>query len=252
MKAFYPFKFLDRLSLLSLPWKITAVVLIYVVSLSLFFYFRLTGALAYTSFAILLIPLLLGSLLFERKGGIVHGVSLSLSVIILEAISNLRVTPGLFQSLGTSLGVLWFPSILIIWVSTTLGYLNYQQRRERETLEKIIYIDSLTGLYNDRYFREQLKEQEARAERYGEEFALLCIDINNFEKAVDAYGLRSGDELLKEFAHLVKSNLRKVDLAFRYVGKNFMVLLPHTAVEGAKTLAERLRQLVEESLFRKR
>jgi len=252
MKAYYPFKFLDRFPLLALRLKILTVILIYVVTLPLFFYFRLRGVFAYTSFAILLIPLLLGSLPFEMIGGLVHGICLAASLIILETIVNLKVIPGLYQCLTVSLEALWFSSVLMIWVSTTVGYLNYRQRRERETLQEMVYIDHLTGLYNGRCFQEKLKEQEERGKRYEEKFSLLCIDIDNFQKVMETYGLRAGDELLKEFAELIKANTRKVDLLFRYVSHKFMILLPHTPTEGAKVLAEKLRRLVEENLFRKR
>ena len=252
MKGVYPFRFLDRLPLLALRLRILTVVLIYVVTLPLFFYFRLRGVFAYTSFAILLVPLLLGSLPFEMIGGLVHGMCLAASLIILETIINLKVIPGLYQSLTVSLEALWFSSVLMIWVSATVGYLNYRQRRERETLQEMIYIDHLTGLYNDRCFHEKLREQEERAKRYEEKFSLLCIDLDNFQKMTKTYGLRAGNELLKEFAELIKANTRKVDLLFRYVSHKFMILLPHTPPEGAKVLAEKLRRLVEENLFRKR
>jgi len=252
VKAYHPLKFLDRFPLLALRLKILTIVLIYVITLPLFFYFRLRGTFAYTSFAILLVPLLLGSLPFEMIGGLVHGICLAASLIILETMVNLKTTPGLYQCLTVSLEALWFSSILMIWVSATVGYLNYRQRWEQETLQEMIYIDHLTGLYNDRCFQEKLREQEERAKRYGEKFSLLCIDIDNFQKMTKTYGLRAGDELLKEFAELIKANTRKVDLLFRYVGQKFMILLPHTPTEGAKTVAEKLRRLVEENLFRKR
>ncbi len=102
-------------------------------------------------------------------------------------------------------------------------------------------IDELTGLFNRRHFEERLKEEIARHSRYGNLFSIFLIDLDSFKTYNDVYGHPSGDVLLSQIGNIIKSSIRDADQAFRYGGDEFVVVLPHTAVEDARVVAERVR-----------
>ncbi len=118
-----------------------------------------------------------------------------------------------------------------------------------ETVERLAITDSLTGLYVRRYFFERLHEEAQRSKRYKFSFALLMIDIDDFKRCNDAYGHLVGDVILRDIAHIMKTNVREIDIASRYGGEEFIILLPETETEGAKLAAERLRKKIEENIF---
>ncbi|OGN95482.1 MAG: hypothetical protein A2Z77_07190 [Chloroflexi bacterium RBG_13_51_36] len=114
-------------------------------------------------------------------------------------------------------------------------------------LEQKSRIDELTGLFNRRYFEEQLKEELARHSRYGDVFSIFMIDLDNFKAYNDVYGHPAGDILLGHIGRIIKGSVRNVDRAFRYGGDEFVVILPQTARDAAYVVAERvLRQIAEE------
>lgn len=112
-----------------------------------------------------------------------------------------------------------------------------------ETIQMAI-TDSLTRLYNRRYFEQVLPQELERAERYGLSFGLLMIDVDNFKKFNDSYGHPMGDRILATIAGSVEKSLRSVDFAFRYGGEELVVLLPETDQKNACKVAERIRQRV--------
>lgn len=101
--------------------------------------------------------------------------------------------------------------------------------------------DGLTGLYNHRHMEIVSKQEFIRAARYQTDLSCLLMDLDYFKKVNDTFGHAFGDVVLKEFSLRVKQNLRSADLAFRYGGEEFMVLLPQTGIEGARQTAEKLR-----------
>ena len=110
--------------------------------------------------------------------------------------------------------------------------------------------DQLTGLHNRRYMTGQLDALVARAVRGGEPVAALLIDIDHFKQINDNYGHDAGDEVLREFALRVASNVRAIDLPCRYGGEEFVVIMPDTPIDGAHIVAERIRQNVSGTPFR--
>jgi diguanylate cyclase (GGDEF)-like protein len=101
--------------------------------------------------------------------------------------------------------------------------------------------DSLTGLYNSRYFFKHLKYEISRAKRYGNSLSLLMMDIDDFKKYNDTYGHQEGDKALRALSSVLKEGVRDSDTSCRYGGEEFTVLLPETSGENAKVVAERLR-----------
>jgi diguanylate cyclase (GGDEF)-like protein len=100
--------------------------------------------------------------------------------------------------------------------------------------------DPLTDLYNQRTFREFLGYEVDRAERHAYPFALLLVDLDNFKSVNDHFGHQLGDRFLQAFAEALGGSLRRGDVLARYGGDEFVVLLPETGIEEAKTTAERV------------
>jgi len=105
-------------------------------------------------------------------------------------------------------------------------------------------IDELTGLFNRRHFEERLKEELARHSRYSAMFSLFLLDLDSFKTYNDLYGHPAGDELLNQIGRIIKNAIRGADQAFRYGGDEFIVILPHTDVDDAYTVAERVREQI--------
>ena len=125
--------------------------------------------------------------------------------------------------------------------------MNIQDRKalERE-LQTFATIDALTGCYNRRYFLEQSGKEVSRGCRHGYVQALLYLDIDHFKKVNDTYGHQVGDRVLEQFAAECKTLLRDGDIIGRLGGEEFAVLLPHTSMEAAMQVSERLRQRVQD------
>lgn len=110
--------------------------------------------------------------------------------------------------------------------------------------------DQLTGLHNRRYMTGQLGALVQRASRGGDPVAALMIDIDHFKKINDSFGHDIGDEVLREFAVRLASNVRAIDLPCRYGGEEFTVIMPDTKLADAERIAERIRLHVAGSPFR--
>ena len=105
--------------------------------------------------------------------------------------------------------------------------------------------DELTGLSNNRRFRELIKKEADRAERFGHELSLIILDIDDFKRINDTYGHLQGDEVLRMIGRVLHLESRGVDEPARYGGEEFAVALPETDIEGALELAERIRVRIE-------
>jgi diguanylate cyclase (GGDEF)-like protein len=109
------------------------------------------------------------------------------------------------------------------------------------TVQRQALVDSLTGLANRRLCEAALEKELARAQRFNEPLALILADLDNFKSVNDAYGHAAGDEVLREFARTLQDCIREIDLAGRWGGEEFVVILPGTDLAGGAKLAERIR-----------
>ena len=128
-------------------------------------------------------------------------------------------------------------------------YTDFLRNNLDSSLELAV-TDPLTGLHNRRYMAGQLGALVRRATRGGEPVACLLVDIDHFKRINDSFGHDIGDEVLKEFAVRLATNVRAIDLACRFGGEEFVVIKPDTALEDAHRIAERLRLHVSGSPFR--
>ena len=105
--------------------------------------------------------------------------------------------------------------------------------------------DELTGLYNHRHFHERLEQEIARGSRFGSTFSLIMMDIDLFKSYNDIYGHLAGDQVLRRVGHYLASSMRSIDMAFRYGGEEFTIILPEARLDDAFKVAERIRKTVE-------
>jgi diguanylate cyclase (GGDEF)-like protein len=113
-------------------------------------------------------------------------------------------------------------------------------------LREMVFRDSLTGLYNHRYFQELMDQELSRSQRYKRQVSLIMFDIDHFKKINDTFGHPRGDLVLKAVGAAVKSKTRDSDILARYGGEEFALVLPETDLNGAVVLAERCRKVVEQ------
>ncbi len=111
------------------------------------------------------------------------------------------------------------------------------------------FTDSLTGLYDRRYFKLKLQEESQRAKRYHRPFSIVMADLDNFKAINDTYGHGEGDRALKAIGRTLKKQIRNVDVIARYGGDEFIMLFPEKEKGAARRLSERLREQVAADHF---
>ncbi len=104
--------------------------------------------------------------------------------------------------------------------------------------------DSLTGLYNRRKMAEILDFELKKVKRYGCDLSVIFLDMDNFKVINDTFGHSAGDLVLRKVGSIVQENIRETDVACRYGGEEFLVILPETDAEGAYKVAEKIRKAV--------
>ena len=114
-----------------------------------------------------------------------------------------------------------------------------------EELKTASRVDGLTGLYNRRYWQERFDEMHKLCVRREKPSTALMLDIDHFKRINDTYGHQAGDKVIKMLAALIKRCVRETDLAGRYGGEEFAIILNDSSVEDAKIVAERIRQLAK-------
>ena len=118
-----------------------------------------------------------------------------------------------------------------------------------QELTKAASLDHLTGLANKRVFNEELARQVSTANRYQRSLCLIVCDLDHFKRVNDNYGHSSGDQVLKKVAQAISESIRDVDVAARWGGEEFAILLPETKLDGAVTQAERIKDTIQACTF---
>lgn len=114
-----------------------------------------------------------------------------------------------------------------------------------QNVQELAITDSLTGIFNRRYYLERFNEEIERSKRLGYVFSCLMVDIDYFKDYNDRYGHLVGDAILRKVSETIKENIRQIDLMGRYGGEEFSIILSETDKEAAKLAAERIRQAIE-------
>lgn len=195
------------------------------------------------------------------------GIAVVLSIVV--AIVTMQVYSA-FTALLVCLGILgiyMWGSVLIldylnIWVdviSVALSIIatfivayafKYKfKSRDFEHTYKLATTDGMTGLYNHRFFQEQMLLQIENAKRYNGQFSFLIIDIDFFKKFNDTYGHQAGDAVLIQVAELLRSSVRGSDMVFRYGGEEMAIILPNTDFDHAVSAAQKICEKIATTPF---
>ena len=140
---------------------------------------------------------------------------------------------------------------LLARVRTQIRKKRYMERL-RDNVQMSIEMaitDALTGLYNRRYMEMHVRSLVEQASSRGKPLTVLVLDIDYFKSINDTYGHDAGDEVLREFALRIRKSIRGIDLACRYGGEEFVVIMPETDVGAATSVAERLRRRIASAPF---
>ena len=132
-----------------------------------------------------------------------------------------------------------------------LAALAIERARLHAKTVSMAEVDGLTGVYNRRYYQEELERNLKLSQRNEQTLSIVIFDLDHFKSYNDKYGHLVGDQLLKEIALILKENVRQSDMVARYGGEEFVVLLANTEPEAAAQVAEKLRERVKASVLSK-
>lgn len=173
-------------------------------------------------------------------------------VIIISAVSDLDIKVRGIENGADDYLVKPVNSLeLIARVKTNLHKYEMQKklRKEADDMFRLSVTDPLTGLYNRNYLKTVLERELEAAGRYNYTFSLMILDIDHFKSVNDTFGHPAGDSVLMELSGIMKRCLRVSDVATRYGGEEFLMVLDHTGLTGARAAAEKLREMVESHTF---
>lgn len=170
--------------------------------------------------------------------------ALSIRFEITDLMENVKSHKRLLILLSLA-AVIALLAVIYFLIARLMRRINEVQRQ----LVELATIDDLTKLHNRRYFYYRFGQEMERTKRYQRPISCLILDLDDFKKINDSYGHLVGDQTLREVAAIVRENCRVADLAARYGGEEFIVLLPETDPEGARVIAERLRNLIASHQF---
>ena len=190
----------------------------------------------------------------ERRDWRIWGNTILIILLLTVAIISFTL-PGLFEGAETYFKVKFAEAVfgLIAFILLFNFYVIYQQviikrlRRQlaekqghSEILRNLALLDPLTGLYNRRFAEQRLAAEVSRSERKGHPLTVMTLDLNDFKHINDTYGHAAGDEVLRKFALLLNKVIRGSDLAVRFGGDEFLVLLPECTLEQVQAVLGRL------------
>jgi diguanylate cyclase len=135
----------------------------------------------------------------------------------------------------------------IVFDITVQKEMELMIEEQNKELLKIVNIDYLTKVFNRKALYEKLEFEIARANRYKDDLSVLMIDLDHFKTINDVHGHLAGDSVLKQVAEIIKSNLREPDIAGRYGGEEFLIILPRTDREQGFIVAERIRKSIQDA-----
>ncbi len=170
----------------------------------------------------------------------------------LRGLSTLKVLPmtvgeevvGTVVCGATGKGALSEDAVRMLGVLAMQAAGAIERGRLFEKTERMATTDGLTGLNNHRTFQDLLDGHLAAARRYGRQVSLIICDVDHFKSVNDTYGHPVGDKVLKGVSRILRAEARDTDVVARYGGEEFAVILPETDTEGAKVIANRIREKI--------
>jgi len=170
-----------------------------------------------------------------------------IGVLLLAVATNLAYLVGVLVPLNSApstsadIGRIGFNVIALALVAYVSAIVGREQRRAREEALRLSRYDSLTGLHSRDFFMAEMEQEILRAARTGRSFALLMFDLDGLKAANDRFGHASGDTLLRAVADTLRGDIRVTDVAARWGGDEFVMLLPETDLTGAMLVADKVR-----------
>jgi diguanylate cyclase (GGDEF)-like protein len=181
-------------------------------------------------------PLIVGG------GALVLGPLAGLALVLLAAAgyvtaaSSISGMPSAFQVVATTVNLTGL--FLLAYIASVVAR---QQRGARDAALRLSSLDSLTGLYNRTFFFSALEREIARSDRSGRGFCLVMLDLDELKDVNDRHGHHAGDSVLRAVAETVRNSIRRIDIAARYGGDEFVAILPETDPSGGWVVAEKIR-----------
>ena len=157
---------------------------------------------------------------------------------------------GLVLIGGRAEGIRYNQEVFLIlnFLSNVLN-VSLKNITQYKKLEELSYTDSLSGLYNHRYFVKRLSEEIFRAKRYQRKLAFVIFDIDEFKIYNDSFGHQSGDQIIRQLGELILKLVRSIDVVCRYGGDEFCIIMPETDQEECLKFIERLRKSIQHHPF---
>jgi diguanylate cyclase (GGDEF)-like protein len=170
------------------------------------------------------------------------------SVICVPLRSRLRVL-GVIELVNVDMAHFSEQELFFLRALCDYAAIAIENARWVKKIQELTITDDCTGLYNARHLYKTLETEVYRSARFGYQFSVLFIDIDHFKAVNDTRGHLVGSKLLADIGNLIKAQLRLIDIAFRYGGDEFVVLLPQTGKDSALVVAKRLRDALRASSF---
>jgi len=142
-----------------------------------------------------------------------------------------------------------FGGAIFVYMVCSLSVKTANDLRKIYIFEQESLTDPLMGIYNRRYLDRRLSEEIQRAIRYEVPFSIFLLDIDHFKQVNDTYGHQIGDLVLKKLGTVIVNAVREPDIVVRYGGEEILVVLPSTKITPTVDIAERLRQIIEETMM---
>jgi diguanylate cyclase (GGDEF)-like protein len=206
-----------------------------------------TVALTFATFLVLLtgghespffftFPLIVGAaaLVVRATATFVLAICAAIGYLVATTLGSGPATPVQMATVAVDLTAL----SLLAYVGSVIGR---EQRRSRDAALRLSAIDPLTGLFNRSFFFAAIEREMARSARSGRGFCLLMLDLDELKTINDRAGHHAGDAALRAVADTIKGGIRRIDVAARYGGDEFVALLPETDPTGGWVLAEKIR-----------
>lgn len=196
------------------------------------------------------IPVVIAAFTYDIIGGLIIGLLGAGTIAGWLVYLNPYLTSTAHENMTSRTVEITLGLILYIGIGAALGYLARSFKAQRAVLEGLSVHDRLTGLFNYSYFVDKLSEEKIRGDRYGNIFSLIMFDIDFFKMFNDTYGHEAGNAVLIRISEVISKSIRNVDIAGRYGGEEFAVLLPYASGSEALKVADRIRETIVKERFK--
>lgn len=166
-----------------------------------------------------------------------------------ETVDESHQPESLWTQLEYVISITIFVAMSLIFPAMVGYRLIENQERLTDEIKRLSEEDYLTKLNNRRKIHEVIDNEISRSKRYNSSFAVILLDVDNFKTTNDSFGHNSGDKVLIQFSDIITKTIRESDIASRWGGEEFLIFCPHTNVDGAFSLAEKLRNNIEKKDF---